>query len=50
LGNVEQELKSNRKRETAENVSENRPRPKNRTSRNNIQIDHDGMNIKNILN
>ena len=46
--NVEQELKSNRERETGENTSENGPRLKNRPSRNNVQIDHDGMNLKNI--
>ena len=45
---VEQELKSNREREPVENTSENGSRPENRTSRNNVQTDHDGMNLKNI--
>ena len=48
LSNVKQELKSNKERETAENVSENGPGTENRTFKNNVQIDHDGMNLKNI--
>ena len=48
LGNVEQELKRNREHEIVENVSKNGPRPENCTSRNNVETDHDGMNLKNI--
>jgi len=48
LSNVEQELKSNREREMAGNVSGNGPRTENHTSKNNVQTDHDGMNSKNI--
>ena len=48
LSNIEKELKSNKERETAENVNDNGPRTENRTSRNNIQTDHDEMNVKNI--
>jgi len=48
LSNVKQELKSDRECETGENTSENGPCLENRTSRNNVQTDHDEMNIKNI--
>jgi len=41
-------LRSNRERKTGENTSENGPRLENRTSRGNVYIDHDGMNLKNI--
>jgi len=47
-------LRSNKERldrikcEPIQNVSENGPRPENRTLRNNIQPDHDAMNLQNI--
>ena len=41
-------MKSNRKRETAENTSKNESPLENRMSRNNVQTNHDGMNLKNI--
>jgi len=33
-------------RKTVENVSDNESRPENRTLRNNVQTDHDGMSLK----
>ena len=46
LSNVEQKLKSNKERETAENASENRPHPENRASKNGVQTDNDEINLK----
>jgi len=48
MSKIEQELNSNRERETRENTNENGPRLENHTSRNNVQTDHDGMSLKNI--
>jgi len=48
MSKVEQELESNRERETRENTSENGPRLENHTFRNTVQTDHDGTNLKNI--